>query len=392
MNANEFSLPAQNANRHSWWRFPVLCFLVARVVLSLWAFVILRVIQPPAPIDVARGGAFVYQTLDAGLGYYWLEPWNRYDTHWYLKIAIDGYAPNDGSLAFFPLYPILIRAAGTLIGGQWLLAALLISNLAMLGTLIVLYRFVADQFDDVIARRTMVGLLIFPTAFFFFAAYTESLFVLFALLTLRGLQNRNWWRAGLFAGLATLTRAPGILLIVPMLYGLFVQRARLAHFLALFLPMIGGASYWLYLTLTFGDANMWARGVAFWRSSGLPGQSILAAIQLVFTTDYAIANNLIDLAATLFFIGMIIVGFTKLPPLLSLYSLAVILPPLVSIQTIVARLPLASLPRYGIIAFPIFITLALMQIHRRWKMIGVTLALVLQALFVALFVNWIWIA
>lgn len=379
--------------RHSpWLRFPVLCFIVTRVALSLWAVVILIVIRPPAPIDVARGGAFVYQTIDSGLGYFLLEPWNRYDTHWYIKIAVDGYAPNDGSIAFFPLYPILIRVVGTFIGGQWLLAALIISNLAMLGALIVLYRLVAAQFDDAVASRTIVGLLIFPTAFFFFVAYTESLFVIFALLTLRDLQNRNWWRAGLFAGLATLARAPGVLLIVPMLYVLFVQRARLAHFLSTLLPLIAAASYWLYLAFVFGDASVWSRSVAFWRSSGLPGQSIVATIQLVLTTDYAIANNLIDLAATLFFIGMIIWGFTKLPPMLSLYSIVVILPPLISIQTIVARLPLASLPRYGIIAFPIFITLALMQVQRRWQMIGVTLALVLQALFVALFVNWIWIA
>lgn len=379
--------------QHSpWLRFPVLCFIVARVALSLWAVVMLNVIHPPAPIDVARGGAFVYQTIDSGLGYYLLEPWNRYDTHWYIKIAVEGYASNDGSIAFFPLYPILIRAAGMLIGGQWLLAALVVSNLAMLGVLIVLYRLVADQFDDTVARRTVVGLLIFPTAFFFFAAYTESLFVLLALLTLRDLQNRNWWRAGLFAGLAALARAPGVLLIAPILYMLFVQRARLVHFLSTLLPMIAAASYWLYLALAFGDASVWSRSVAFWRSSGLPGQSIMATIQLVFTTDYAIANNLIDLAATLFFIGMILWGCTKLPPMFSLYSIGVILPPLVSIQTIVARLPLASLPRYGVIAFPIFITLAMTQVQRRWQMLGVTLVLVLQALFVALFVNWIWIA
>src|SRR3954470_2279148 len=34
-----------------------------------------------------------------------IEPWHRWDTGWYLKIALNGYAANDGSVIFAPLYP-----------------------------------------------------------------------------------------------------------------------------------------------------------------------------------------------------------------------------------------------------------------------------------------------
>ncbi len=45
------------------------------------------------------------------------------DAPWFLRLADTGYAPDDGSAAFFPLYPLLVRAVGTLLGGSWLLAA-----------------------------------------------------------------------------------------------------------------------------------------------------------------------------------------------------------------------------------------------------------------------------
>ena len=59
-----------------------------------------------------------------------LELWHRYDTAWYLKIAQSGYAKDDGSMAFLPLYPLLIRLFGRLFGND-LFAALLVSNISL---------------------------------------------------------------------------------------------------------------------------------------------------------------------------------------------------------------------------------------------------------------------
>ena len=51
---------------------------------------------------------------------YLVRPWERWDTVWYLKIAEHGYT-DYGSTAFLPLYPLLIRVVGTLLGGHVLL-------------------------------------------------------------------------------------------------------------------------------------------------------------------------------------------------------------------------------------------------------------------------------
>ena len=98
------------------------------------------------------------------------------------------------------------------------LSGMLISNLAFLGTLIVLYHFVEVEFDRNIAWRAAFYLAIFPTALFFFAAYNESLFLFFMLLSFYAMRHRSWWLAGLFGGLATLTRSLGLALFVIFLY------------------------------------------------------------------------------------------------------------------------------------------------------------------------------
>ena len=45
-----------------------------------------------------------------------INPWFRWDTGWYLKIAAVGYDLKDGSTVFPPLYPLLIRWVAALVG------------------------------------------------------------------------------------------------------------------------------------------------------------------------------------------------------------------------------------------------------------------------------------
>src|SRR5512141_644287 len=63
-----------------------------------------------------------------------------------------------------------------------------------------------------------VSWLFFPTAFFMLAAYTEPVFLLFALLALDAGTQSHWGRAGAFGALAALTRLQGVLLVLPLAY------------------------------------------------------------------------------------------------------------------------------------------------------------------------------
>ena len=141
----------------------------------------------------------------------------RWDSLHYLSIAQHGYSVGenqwDTNTPFFPLYPWLMRLLGGWTGEQGLiLAGLLLSNLAFFAAMVLLYKLVAEITEPIIAQRSILYLALFPTSFFFSSLYAESLFLFVVVAFFYMLRCKNWWVAGLFGGLATLTRGPGVLL------------------------------------------------------------------------------------------------------------------------------------------------------------------------------------
>ena len=142
--------------------------------------------------------------------------YERQDALWYLRIASQGYRPDDNSAAFFPLYPVLVHGVGWLLGDRWLLSAYVVSGLALLAGLMVLYRLTATELSETAARRTVLYVCLFPTGFFLFAPYTEALFLALSVGCLYAARRRRWALAGLLAAAAALTRSQGVLLAVPL--------------------------------------------------------------------------------------------------------------------------------------------------------------------------------
>ena len=163
----------------------------------------------------ARDAVSVPGWVAPPLGHGWhaiATSFERQDALWFLRIATTGYAAGDGSAAFFPLYPLLVRAVSWLLGGHPLLGALLVSHIAFFGSLLVLYDLTTREFSEPVARRAIVYIAIFPTAFFFFAPYSESLFLLLSLVAFREARLGRWGGAALAGALAALTRSLGIVL------------------------------------------------------------------------------------------------------------------------------------------------------------------------------------
>ncbi|MGA8534332.1 MAG: mannosyltransferase family protein [Candidatus Tumulicola sp.] len=102
-----------------------------------------------------------------------LAVWGRWDAVHYIDIATKGYQGTD--MAFFPLYPFLIRIVGAFAGNH-LVAGLLISNASFFFGLLFLYKLLEHEYDRPVARRAIFYASIFPSAVFFSAVYTESLF------------------------------------------------------------------------------------------------------------------------------------------------------------------------------------------------------------------------
>lgn len=191
-----------------------------------------------------------------GVSNWLLNPWTTYDSQWYLEIAATGY--REATATFFPLYPLLLRILGTFELTR-ALAGVTLSNLAFLLALYLLYRLTRLDFTEETARCTLWVAAFYPTAAFFGAVYTESLFFFLLLLTFYAARQRRWAAAGVWGLLAGATRNPAPVLFASLLLeylhssGYRIKRSRLRDLLPLSLALVGFAIFNLYLYWRFGD-------------------------------------------------------------------------------------------------------------------------------------------
>lgn len=142
--------------------------------------------------------------------------WNKQDSLWFLQIAQHGYSLHNASAAFYPAYPALIRVVGYLCLEHLYLAAYLVSNGALLAALVILYRLTEREYDEATARRAVLYLCVFPTAFFLFDTYSEAVFLLSAVGALALARSGRWGWAGLVGIVATLTRSAGVAVVLAL--------------------------------------------------------------------------------------------------------------------------------------------------------------------------------
>jgi len=258
-----------------------------------------------------------------------LYDWYRWDAIRFATIATHGY-PSLEYAAFFPLFPALAHVFSSITHRDILESTMFISNVAFLGALIVLYRFVEMEFDGAIAKRTTLAISIFPTALLFFADYTESLFLFFMLLCFYTLRRGSWWLAGLFGFLATLSRSLGLFLAVifvceylrqkwPQLRQAWrdkqiAQGLRLLVYLpaVLFIPL--GLGVFAYaLNVQFHDPLAFVHAQTSWRE-GLSFPLVAPFIALKDLVTYSpftfvSTHNLIDLTALVLFATLLVLCF-----------------------------------------------------------------------------------
>jgi len=283
-----------------------------------------------------------------------LGVWQRLDTAYYLQIAAHGYSADNGTVAFPPLYPLLIRLAGGVLGGQYLLAALLISTVSCIGLLALLAEMTAKELDITSAQRAIVYLIFFPTGYILIAAYAESLMLCFILLTFRWARRERWWLAGLFAFLAALTRLQAVVLILPLAY-LYLRRNGLGRsafrqqVLALAIPLLAPFGFDAYLAWR-GLPSVQSSFAQHWYSTmAFPGTDLVGALRLLFTDGLTFPRAL-SLVMLALFLALTVVAFRRLPLEYGLYMAGVLLYTLTRHE--LAGRALLSVSRHVLVLFP----------------------------------------
>jgi hypothetical protein len=345
--------------------------------------------------------------------------WMRWDTAWYLKIAASGYSANDASTAFMPLYPWLIKSVGFLLGGNLMLAAILISNLFAILAVILLYELATlETRIKVNATQSVLTLLIFPTGFFLLAAYTESLFLALILASWLFAMHKKWWAAGIMGALATLCRLQGALLS-PVLLCLYladaagamgmkpVEQIRLMwhsltdlsrwrnkgtellrlNVLAVVLPGASMVAYQTWLKYTnLGDTrqalvSLWGiQTVTPWEGFRLFSERLISTPRVFI--DY------IDLGMLVFMLVICISGTLKLDPAYSLFNWLSL--GLFFMRGTPPHL-LDSFSRYLLMLFPAFLLFGTIK-NRRLVLILGSLSFILQIFLLVGFLDWRWVA
>ncbi len=256
-----------------------------------------------------------------------LTSWRHWDAANYVRIAHFGYQTYF-DVAFFPLYPLLIFVLALPLSwwsGSYLLMGTLISNAALLGSLFLLYQLAVEAGGEQVARRTLLYLCLFPTAFFFFAAYNESLFLFFTLGMFLAMRRQRWWLAGILGLLAALTRSAGLLLAIPYLVEIWISRASIAadrqklwlRALPVVLIPLGTALYALYCWQIRGTPLAFANVQAHWgRITTWPWIGIGASFGDLFWIkgfgSFDEAHIILDLSATIGFIVLTVLSWRKL--------------------------------------------------------------------------------
>ena len=317
----------------------------------------------------------------------WLDMWAQYDAQHYVNIAIGGYEPPTASfsnIAFFPLYPLLIRLVTLLVGGpseqSAALAGVIISNVALFVALLYLSALVARDLSLSAARRSVLYVLVFPTTLFLSSVYAEPLFLATAAAALYHARAGEWYRAGAAGALAALTRPFGVLLAVPLLIELVRQRAPLRAWPSLAGPPLGLAAFIGYLWWLFDDPLAYFHAGASWGRGFHAAWDVLlgylGAMSSQSTTPITLYDwryAWIDLVAMLAMIVVLVAGVRRVPVSYSAYAASGLL---FAMSTGVAWF---SASRHALALFPLIIVMAVFGGRSRvfnyvWLAVSILLA------------------
>ncbi|HEX8715065.1 MAG TPA: mannosyltransferase family protein, partial [Solirubrobacteraceae bacterium] len=291
------------AARDSWralWSSRVLIWAAAAVTLATYGFGPTR--HAFNPRGLTRGFGWLGDALAA--------PAARWDASWYLVIAHYGYRPDLGAFtasrdAFFPLYPLGLRALGT-VGVPLVLGGVLLSSGALAAALYGIHRLTTLELGGSgaaawprfqaragagspreVAKLAALVTAFAPMAFFLSAVYSESLYLALSVGLFYAARRGRFALVGVLAGLAGATRSAGVVLLVPALIlylygpradrppdfararGLAVRYRPRRDVLWLALAPVGLGLYALYLGVAGGDAlapfhaqDVWGRHFA----------------------------------------------------------------------------------------------------------------------------------
>jgi hypothetical protein len=336
--------------------------------------------------------------LNGDSAYAWIDPhkaapqqsWNlpslhaKWDSFWYLDIIEHGYQYQPGQLSnlvFFPLYPLIVKIVGLLFLSHFIFAGWLVSSVCLFFAAWFLYKLAKEFHPEGNPSLAVILLLIFPTAFFFNAVYTESLFLLLSICCFYYLFKGKFIVAALLGFLAALTRITGILLFIPIAieyYGVYKESNLFdRRWLWAMLVPFGTFCFFLFHYVKFGSfalffevEKLWGRNFTFNKG------------HVDFFSHPSTVNALLDFGFVVMGLVVIYFVYRRLRVSYAAYMLATLLVALSSGTFM-------SIGRYVSVLFPLYI-LGSMVKNEYTRYAWIFISVLLFGLYTILFVNYYW--
>ena len=328
------------------------------------------------------------------------ETFAAWDSGWYWHIARYGYfydPAGQSSIAFFPLYPLLMRLLAWPFGGGdravWV-AGIVLSLISFALALVVLHRLAEGVLGGrEPARRTVLYVAVFPFAFFFTQVYTEGLFLLVSVSAVTAAVRGRWFWAGLFGGLTALTRPNGILISIPLVLLAMAGRPGLRTLAlrgaALLQVPLAFASYCAFVQRLSGDPLGWLAqrhwGYTLGNNPWVELMRIIDALEKLGPYHYFFGD---PLAFYYLLHGLVALAFVALVPrVFSRCGLALGAYAAVSLAVPLTGNALEGIGRYAATLFPVFMLLGTntsRRTHETLLIVGSLGLALLAALFVTL--------
>jgi Gpi18-like mannosyltransferase len=209
--------------------------------------------------------------------------WLQWDAWWYVAIAKHGYTYRPGhmsAVAFFPVYPLIVRALAVVVPGGVPVAALVTTTTCGLATLVLFHRWCARRMSARASLLAVGALALYPYAWFLYGtAYSDALFLTVVLGAFLALEADHTVLAGVLGAIATATRPTGIVIVIGLVVVALDRRGRLggntpraklrAKDGAVLLSVVGIAAYCVWLAIRFGKplAFIETEGARGWNQS-----------------------------------------------------------------------------------------------------------------------------
>jgi hypothetical protein len=350
--------------------------LMLRVVSGAIAFRLISAVLAFAcnlvfPLDKPEQFPSVFGSMRA-----FLDPFTRFDSGNFYQIARYGYLGSGNAyigggrstIAYFPLYPLLMRYVGRLIGhtpSDVYVGGIIVSWVAFAGAMVLLLRLAQLDVDDEQAERSVLLAAIFPFAFFYGLVYTEATFLLLVIATFYAFRQRWWLIGGVCGALATATRPNGIFMLPALVWIAWRgadpnARDRLRAVIGLALVASGVGVYSIYIYHLSGHPFEWAATISRWGyhpggAPWLPLEHLVRALVTrpysFLTTEHAAPYDTLNGLSALVFVLAVPLVWWRLGTGYALYMLANLWAPLSSGQY-------EGLGRYCAVLFPFFILAA----------------------------------